>query len=54
MQGSGAPQGTQHQDHGVTHQVRGVVCCVWGEGSGVFGNTVCMYVCTCGLILVVE
>ena len=30
MQGTGVPQETQHQDHGVAHRVRGVVCCVWG------------------------
>ena len=48
LKGTGVPQGTQHQDHGVTHQVRGGGCCVCGGGGGeeVFGNTVCTYVRT--------
>ena len=51
MQETRVPQGTQHQDHGVTHRVRGVVCCLGGRGgNSVFGNTVCVYLLfdTCG------
>ena len=47
MQRTGVPQ-----DYGVTHRVRGAVCCVVGRGGVVC--LVAQYVCTCGLILVVE
>ena len=42
LQGTGVSQGTQHQDHGVTDQVREVcVCLCMCGGSSMFGNTVC-------------
>ena len=42
-------KGLNTKMHGVTHWVRGVVCCVWGGGEGgvvclVTQYNICMYV----------